>query len=130
MATLKTTIVDDVNKLEGWEWGSIPEYKGKPYFPILCGFCAQVKNKEGKIGYCSTVYTGDYDEMVIPTMHSLHWNDLGISAELASYNGYEPTGVIVFRGYALENYDFEERESFVEDVTLEEIENEWGGFTN
>ena len=92
--------------------GVIPGY--------VCGFNLEVE-KDGKIDCGSCVFDNDYEE-IRNTLSD--YNDLGISEELCSYNGWKPTGNIVFRGYFTEHWDFEEREFYYMDAS-EEVENLW-----
>ena len=76
--------------------------------------------KDGKIVYGGMTCTDDFDEILVPSEdHNTPWNDLGISAECASFNGCIPTGTIVFRGYFTKQYDWHEREEYVVDASKE-----------
>ena len=92
--------------------GVIPGY--------VCGWNLEVE-KDGKIDCGSCVFDNDY-EVIRNSIDD--YNDLGISEELCSYNGWKATGNIVFRGYFTEHYDFEEREEYYTDAS-EEVENLW-----
>ena len=127
---MKTNVitVDEAIKNGTYKWnkhkndidflGIIPGY--------VCGWCVEVKKQNGEIGYCSCTFTNDYEEIRDPNYYS-DWNSLGISAELASYNGAEPTGNIVFRGYHSEEYDWKEREEYYLDKS-EEVLNLWNKY--
>ena len=121
---MKTTIitVDEaiVNGTYKWEKTENDcEFKG--YVPgYVCGWCVEVKKQNGEIGYCSMTCTNDFDEIKDPNSCT-DWNELGISANCAFYNGWVPTGNIVFRGYFEEYYDYDEREDFVKDASKEVI---------
>ena len=103
---MKTNVitVDEAIKNGSWEWdkrendcdfyGIVPGY--------ICGWSVECE-KNGEFRYCSMTCTNDYEEIILPE-HNSDWNELGISAQCASYNGWEPTGNIVFRGYFVEKY--------------------------
>ena len=97
--------------------GIIPGY--------VCGFNLEVE-KDGKIGYGSTCFTNDFEEIRNPWTND-HWNDLGISEDLCNCNGWKSTGNIVFRGYYTEHYDFDDRETHMENAS-EEVKNIWNNF--
>ncbi len=81
---------------------------------LLRGFNVEVTNARGEIDYCSAVWTyGEANEENF---------DIFISIDLASYNGWVPTGRLVFRGYAIDRYDPEEREEYVEVVSPEYVQ--------
>lgn len=110
---MKTNIitVNDAIANGTWKWGKTSndvEFKGI-ITGLVCGVCVEC-SKDGKIDYCSIVFTNDLDEIKMPSYTEVtDWNSLGISADLASSNGWRPTGNIVFRGYYNESWDFEER---------------------
>ena len=81
---------------------------------LLRGFNVEITNDDGDVDYCSAVWTpGEADESN---------PDIFISIDLVSYNGWRPTGRLVFRGYGVDRYDFEEREEYVEMVTPEYVQ--------
>lgn len=94
--------------------GVIPGY--------VCGFNLEVM-KDGKIGYGSTCFTNDYEEILNPWENDV-WNDLGISEDLCNCNGWKATGNIVFRGYYTEHWDSCEREEYFTESS-DEVENLW-----
>lgn len=120
---MKTTIinVDEAIARGNYNWKKLDndcEFKG--YFPgYTTGFCLEYI-KDGQIVYGGMTCTDDFDEILVPSQdHNTPWNDLGISAECASFNGCIPTGTIVFRGYFTKQYDWHEREEYVVDASKE-----------
>ena len=120
---MKTNVitVQEFNARSGKDWtlendcefhGIIPGY--------ICGFCVEA-TKNGKIDAASCCFTNDYEEIRNPN-YNRDWNDLGISEDLLSMNGWEATGNIVFRGYFTEHYDFDERDNYYMDAS-EEVKN-------
>lgn len=101
---------------ENWSLNNVCEFMGE-ISGYVCGFNVEA-TKEGKISAGSCCFTNDYEEILDPNYNE-SWNDLGISAELMSYNGWEATGNIIFRGYFEEHYDFEEREYYYTDASEE-----------
>ena len=67
------------------------------------GFCVEVKKQDGTIGYMSmNAMPGDIES---------EWYE-----EYMINMGLEPTGIAVFRGYYIEDYDPEERETYIRDA--------------
>lgn len=123
---MKTTVITMKEYLkrsgETWDISNDCEFLG--VIPgYVCGFNLEVE-KDGKIGCASCVFDNDYEE-IRNTMSD--YNDLGISEELCSYNGWKPTGNIVFRGYFTEHWDFEERDNYYVDAS-EEVKNLWNKY--
>lgn len=120
---MKTTIitVDEAIKKNTWTWGHREndcEFLGEvPGY--VCGWDVEVKRGD-EISYCSMTCTNDFEEIILPDA-DYNWNELGVSAENAKWNGWEPTGVIVFRGYFTEHYDPFEREEYIKDASKEVI---------
>lgn len=123
---MKTTVITMKEYLkrsgETWNISNDCEFLGV-ISGYVCGFNLEVE-KDGKIGCGSCVFDNDYEE-IRNTMND--YNDLGISEELCSYNGWKPTGNIVFRGYFTEHWDFEERDNYYTDAS-EEVKNLWNKY--
>ena len=85
--------------------GVIPGY--------AAGFNFEVVDNNGKIDYMSAHYIDeDPSEMV-----ENYYKDLGADYfDVVRWNGFEPTGRVIFRGYAIEHYDPEERDWYIEDA--------------
>ena len=119
--TTNIITVDEALANGTWKWNKCEndcEFKG--YVPgYVCGWCVECE-KDGKVDYCSTTFTNDFDEIRDPNF-CRDWNDLGISADLASMNGWTVTGNIVFRGYFTTGWDWEEREEYFVDASKEVI---------
>lgn len=119
---MKTNVitVDEAIKNGNWKWNK--RENDCDFYGIvsgyICGWCLEYQ-KNGEIGYGSMTCTNDYEEII---NSEYDWNSLGISAECASHNGWEPTGNIVFRGYYTEDYDYDEREEYVVDASKEVVE--------
>lgn len=97
----------------------IPDSKYVGVIPgLVCGWQFEFVNKDGKIGYNSVAYYEGTPEEYCET-----WLRFGPDAlfEGERWNGYEPTGRVVFRGYGSEYYDSEYREWFVRDVEIPEV---------
>lgn len=90
----------------------------KEYFGPIPGFVAgfnfEVIDKNGKIDYMSAYYMHEDPNDFISNLFYDYF-------EIVRWNGYEPTGRVVFRGYAKEYYDYEEREEYVIDAHDEAI---------
>ena len=86
--------------------GIIPGFVG--------GFNFEIADKNGNLDYMSSTYISKSPTDFI--------NNLGYDYfEVVKWNGYAPTGRVVFRGYAIEYYDSEEKEWFVEDSNEEAL---------
>lgn len=87
------------------------------YFPnVCCGWMFEFKNKDGKIGYNSVTWFEGTPEEYCET-----WLRYGSDAlfEAERWNGYEPTGRVVFRGYGVEEWWAEERDWCIRDCEPE-----------
>ena len=120
-----TVITMDQVRANGYNWRDDNDCEFKGIVPgYICGWNVEVQ-KGGKIDYCSCTFTNDYEQMFIPGYWDGEWhcdyNELGISADLASTNGWEVTGNIAFRGYFTEHYDWEEREEYYTDASKEVV---------
>lgn len=123
---MKTTVITMKEYLErsGETWNISNDCEFLGVIPgYVCGFNLEVE-KDGKISCGSCVFDNDYEE-IRNTISE--YNDLGISEELCSYNGWKPTGNIVFRGYFIEHWDFEERDNYYTDAS-EEVKNLWNKY--
>ena len=121
----KTTIIsiEQFNSRSGKNWGNdnVCEFRG--IIPgYVCGFNVECE-KDGVISACSTCFTNDFEYIMNPQFDA-NWNDLGISEDFASHNGWKSTGNIVFRGYYYSEYDWEEREEYFTDAS-KEVEALW-----
>lgn len=123
---MKTTVITmkEYLKRSGETWNISNDCEFLGVIPgYVCGFNLEVE-KDGKISCGSCVFDNDYEE-IRNTISE--YNDLGISEELCSYNGWKPTGNIVFRGYFTEHWDFEERDNYYTDAS-EEVKNLWNKY--
>lgn len=81
---------------------------------LVNGWSFEVKNAKGEYDYLSVSWEHglpeDYANMFV-TENGESW-----LFEIPRWNGWEPTGRVVFRGYAKEYYDADEHEWFVERV--------------
>lgn len=93
------------NEVRDSEWlGEIPG--------LLNGWSFEYKNAKGEYSYGSVSY-----ENMMPEEYANLWHTEDGREwihDTPSWNGWEPTGRVVFRGYAEEYYDPDEREWFVE----------------
>ena len=92
--------------------------KDQKYYGFVPGFirgwCFEFKNENGEYAYNSMNCFGVEPEQYVDT--------LGEDAFLIErFNGYEPTGRVMFRGYFTEHYDPVERDWFVEDVPEDRV---------
>ena len=101
-----------VKPSEIWEGASDPENFGYIY-GLVRGFNIEVYlHKACKTAWMSCCYIyGEPEEYFNSESHSM-W---------LSWLGATPTGRISFRGYGREEYDYEERDTFVNDVSTEEV---------
>ena len=78
---------------------------------IVNGWMFEFRDKKGNINYNSTSY-----HWGTPEDYCDSWLQYGEDAlfEMERWNGYEPTGRVVFRGYATEHYDVDEHDWYVE----------------
>lgn len=93
------------------------EYLG-PIAGYVAGFNYEVVDKDSNLDYMSAYYMHED-----PTQHVEDWEAWAGADyfETVRWNGFEPTGRVVFRGYAREMYDFDEREEYVVDAHDEAI---------
>lgn len=63
--------------------------------------------KDGKIGYSSVAFGYGMPDA----------KDFETTIDLCRWNGWEPTGRVIFRGYYEEYYDCDERDWYYEEVT-------------
>lgn len=106
----------------GWKDNGAKDYGEIPGY--VRGYNIEFMHKEtGEINYNGALWVngtieGYYQEQMDA------WGDLGYTPfEMERFNGWEPTGKAVMRGYAKEEYDIEERETFVvTEGVAEEIE--------
>ena len=90
----------------GRDYGQIDGY--------VRGYNVEFRNREtGEIDYNSTLWVNG----TIEGYHQRNmdaWGNVGYEPfEVERSNGWEPTGRAVFRGYGKEEYDFEERETYI-----------------
>lgn len=86
------------------------EYKGQ-IDGLCCGWQFEFE-RSGKIDYNSVNwYHGTPEECA----YQYGEED---AFELERMNGWEPTGRVIFRGYAREYYDVEDREWYIQDVEV------------
>ena len=108
------TIIKNSESHTGYDIADI-EYKGM-IDGLCCGWQLEYTNDKGEYGYSSVSYT-----QLTPEEYAGKWTtDSGMEwiHETPSWNGWKPTGRVVFRGYAEEYYDPDEREWFVKDVAV------------
>lgn len=90
------------------------EYKGI-INGLCCGWQFEFKNDANEFNYNSvTYYKGTPEE------YCDSWLQFGEEAlfETERWNGWKPTGRVIFRGYAEEYYDDEYRDWFVKSVEV------------
>ena len=120
---MKTKVIslDEFNVRSGLGWKDDNACEFRGIIPgYICGFNVEVE-KNGKIDACSCCFTNDYEEIRNP-WECDNWNELGLC--LDGLNGWKATGNIVFRGYHIEDYDYEERENYYIDAS-KEVESLW-----
>ena len=125
---MKTNIItiDEFNAHSGKNFSHSNDCEFKGIISgYICGFNVECE-KDGIIDCGSTCFTNDYEEILNPNENSV-WNDLGISEDLLNLNGWKTTGNIVFRGYYIEDYDFEERDWYYTDAS-DEVMNIWNKY--
>ena len=100
------------------------EYKGQ-VDGLVHGWSFEFVNDKGEISYNSVYYSHGTPERNAEERYNF---------ETERMNGWEPTGRVVFRGYATEHYDPEERDYYVKPVDDREIgsdrypvSQEWSG---
>lgn len=116
--------VSDTNT--GWSSGN--DNRNYGYIDgLVRGFNIEFQHKEtGEITYNSAIYVEEniedyYRERIA------EWGSIGYEPfSMEKAKGYEPTGRAVFRGYAVEKYDVEERDYYVEDINIDRYLEEHG----
>ena len=105
-------------------WPTAKDHKDLGYKPCLVrGYSIEVTNSKGVTDWMSCEYIhGDPEVEFNDDYHTWSRGDWGLV----------PTGRICFRGYGREEYDFEEHETFITPVDVEEksIEEEIIEFLN
>lgn len=95
----------------------IPDVEFKGFFTgLVGGWQWEYVDKDGNYEYSSVSYFYG-----TPEAYADKWNDVDGTPWIHStpkYKGYEPTGRVVFRGYAEEYYDSDEHEWFVRTVEI------------
>ena len=82
---------------------------------LCCGWQFEFENEKGEINYNSvTWYEGTPEEYCESWLQ--YDDDALFTGE--RWNGWQPTGRVVFRGYAERYYDSEERDWFVKEVEV------------
>lgn len=111
---MKYTIIKNSESHTGYD---IPdkEYKGM-ISGLCCGWQWEYVNDKGEIDYSSVSFTHMTPEEYAGQFKAYDGGDW--IHETPSFNGWKPTGRVVFRGYARDYYDPDEREWFVEDVEI------------
>lgn len=111
---MQYTIIKNSESHTGYD---IPDKEYKGQIPGLCGgFQYEYINDKGEYEYSSVSY---YYETPEEYAGKWHTEDGGEWVhDTPRYKGWEPTGRVVFRGYARDYYDPDEREWFVEDVEV------------
>ena len=87
------------------------DYGPKP--GLLRGYNIEVKDQKGVVDWMSAAFIYGKPEDTTGDGFNEPWR-----IESRKDWGFEPTGRITFRGYYTEEYDFEERETFVVPVTV------------
>lgn len=97
------------NEVPDEEW--VGEIKG-----LVNGWMLEYANKDGKVEYDSVSFISGTIESAV----ALYEAQGGGSwlFDIPRYKGFEPTGRVVFRGYATEYYDPEERDWCVKPYRL------------
>ena len=107
------TIIKNSESQTGYD---IPdkEYKGV-IDGLCCGWQFEFKNAEGKLNYNSVTWYAGTPEQYCDT-----WLRYGEDAlfETERWNGYLPTGRVIFRGYGEELWDACERDYYIKDVEV------------
>jgi len=105
-----------IKNSESYAGFNIPdkEYKGQ-IDGLCCGWSFEFQNDKGEYNYNSTTYYEGTPEEYCQT-----WLQYGEEAlfEIERWNGWIPTGRVVFRGYGKEYYDSNDREYYIEDVEV------------
>ena len=95
-------------------WPTAENHKDLGYKPgLVRGYNIEVTTSKGVIDWMSCEYIdGDPEEVFNDDYHTWSRDDWG----------FTPTGRICFRGYGLEEYDFEERDTFIVPVNVDDEE--------
>lgn len=80
---------------------------------LCCGWEFEIIDKEGKLTSLSVIW----DEALPEDTWEDHYYP-----QMCEWHGWEPTGRVVFRGYARSHWDAEERDYYVVDITDAELE--------
>lgn len=90
------------------------EYKGV-FDGLCCGWQFEFKNDKGELEYNSVCWYEGTPEEYCDT-----WLRYGEEAlfEIERYNGYVPTGRVIFRGYGKEYWDSEDRDWYIKKVAV------------
>lgn len=110
---MKYEIIKNSESYTGYEIED-KQYKGQ-IEGLVCGWQFEFMDGKGDYNYNSvTYYEGTPEE------YCEYWLQYGEDAlfEIERWGGWEPTGRVVFRGYAREYYDFDERDYYVIDVEV------------
>ncbi len=92
-------------------WPNAKNFEDKGYRAgLVRGYNVEVtKTKTNETFWMSCEYIhGEPDEELFDDFHRYYYADLDV----------EPTGRICFRGYGVEQYDWEERETYIIDVEV------------
>lgn len=85
---------------------------------LLCGWQFEFRKPDGGYYYNSVAFEWEMPEEYINRWHNDYTGRSWIYDLLP--DGYELTGRVIFRGYAIEKYDCEMREEYVEPISDEE----------
>ena len=104
------TIIKNSESNTGYD---IPDKEFKGYKSnLLCGWQYEFKNADGKFNYGSVIYSH-----TTPEDEAYRWGEEN-AFTVERWKGWEPTGRVVFRGYAEEFYDAEDRDWYVKQVEV------------
>lgn len=100
-------IIKNSESSSGWDIED-KVYEG-PHDYMVSGFNFEIKGPKGNLEYMSAIYIHCTPDKYI--------NDLGYDYfDTVRYKGYEPTGRVIFKGYATEYYDPESKDWFVKPI--------------
>ena len=114
MANYELKIAEWVKPSDIWPTAKNPVDHG-PKPGLLRGYNIEVRNQKGVVDWMSMACTYDEPEGAFGDAFNEPWR-----IESRKDWGLEPTGRITFRGYYTEEYDFEERETFIHEVEVTE----------